>query len=132
MLITTLPDKMLDQMRAIRGSERPVWAQWVSENDGDISSRAMIAQIRPDHDVALRQLQLIRETGIEAAQFVSLRDKVMRSAGVVILNPFVGASHDDVDTRWQEHGRDIRTLSWVTHMRIATMPPANPHPILTP
>jgi LuxR family transcriptional regulator len=131
-LITTLPDRVLDRMRSFRGHERPIWAQWVSENDGDISSDAMIAQIQPAQDVPMRQLQLIRETGIEAAQIISLRDKVLRSAGVVVVNPFPGASYDDLAMRWQEHGSDIRTLCWVTHMRIATMPATNLHPVLTP
>lgn len=131
-IITNLPAAVIERVQTARAGDTPLWAQWVSRNNGEISSEALIALICPDPDNPPNELRAIRQAGLEAAQFLSLRDKVLRSIGAVVLNPWLGATHQDVAERWQDRGRELRTLSWVMHMRLATMPRANLQLRLTP
>lgn len=130
--ITNLPPELVEHVRIARAGDASLWAQWVSGHSGDISSEALFELLCPDPDNQPRELQAIREIGLEAAQFLSLRDKVLRSIGAVVVNPWRGATHQDVAELWQKSGREVRTLCWVMHMRLATMPLCTAQPRLTP
>lgn len=131
-IITNLAPDLVDKIRISRGGQTSLWAQWVNRNSGEISSEALIRKLSIGREEPPPEMQAIRQAGLEAAQFLSLRDKVLRSIGAVVVNPWQGASHQDVSELWEKGGREIRTLSWVVHMRLATMPLSDQQSRLTP
>lgn len=92
------------------------WADWARRNTGSASTRDLVREARGDPalDVALRH-------GVAAGQVISFKDKVLRGHGAVVLNPHVGATHDEAERRWQAAGDEITVLSNVMHMRMATI-----------
>lgn len=128
-LISNLPPEIQRQFGADDMLSQSHWAQWVHLNDGEISSRDLLqetADLPPT-----RMLHTARRPELEATQIISLRDRVLRSRGALILSPRIGASHDEVAELWDRHGRRIRTLARVFHMRMATMR-RETSPVLTP
>lgn len=125
-ILTNLPGVLLDQAQQLGPLEQDSWVQWVLDNDGDISA----------HDLQQHEkspsLLLAARYGLGAAQIVSLRHKVLHSAGGVILMPGKGADDQTVTDLWERSGRDLRVLCWVMHMRVATMHRKAPTATLTP
>lgn len=93
------------------------WAQWALHNEGSISARHLGGQAATDDEA----MALAVEHGVQAGQLVSLKNKVLRAHGAVLLNPGAGASHDEAERLWGRADREITVLSWVMHMRMATI-----------
>ncbi|MDP5306461.1 helix-turn-helix transcriptional regulator [Paracoccus spongiarum] len=97
-----------------------VWSDWARQGPGSIATRSLYetAAARLDQDAAL---QLASAHGLAAGQVVSLRDRVLRGQGTILLVPFAGASHAEADRIWERSHREVMIHSWVLHMRMATL-----------
>lgn len=115
-VLSNLPPRLIDQAQQLRDLHRDPWIEWVLNNDGDIAARDLLAR-----GVHSPSLALAADHGVGAVQIVSLRDKVLNGVGAVLAVPFQGAGDHHLRERWALAGRDVRVLSWVMHMRIATM-----------
>lgn len=98
------------------------WARWALRNSGSISARCLHQRLaEAGSDARGEALTLAEAHGVQAAQVISLKDKVLRSHGAVVLNPYAGAAHDEAERRWSLAHREISALSSVMHMRMATI-----------
>jgi len=126
-VFSNLPTDLVAEVRMLPALERDGWIEWALTHDGDIAAQELRDQGRPSPSFALAERH-----GLAQARIISLRDKVLNSAGAVMVFPFNGAGHADLRDRWQRTGREVRVLSWVLHMRMATMQ-RHPHgAVLTP
>ncbi|WP_265500485.1 helix-turn-helix transcriptional regulator [Paracoccus beibuensis] len=114
-ILMNLPDALLAKAQQLGPFEQDPWVQWVLDHDGDISAHDLQRQRRSP------SLELATRHGFGAAHIVSLRHKVLHSAGGVILLPGHGADQERLEHLWDKAGRDLRVLCWVMHMRVATM-----------
>lgn len=127
-VFTTLPDDLIARAQQLGDLDNDPWVTWVLQNDGDISARDLQARMGQ----ASPSLALATQAGLGQAQIISLRDKVLHSVGAVILFPGRGTGPCAHDRLWATKGREARVLSWVMHMRIATMQRTPPPATLTP
>lgn len=125
-VLTNAPAPVLEEARQLRDLDSDGWVRWVLENDGDISSAELQAQWSSP------SLQVAARYGVGAVHILSLRERVLHSAGAVLLNPHKGADDEVLAQRWRQSGRDMRILSWIMHMRVATMARQQFPPTLTP
>ena len=115
-ILGNMPARLIAEAQALPDLQRDPWVEWVLTHDGDIAAPDLMARGRPSASLALAA-----DHGLGAAQILSLRDKVLNGVGAVLVVPFDGAADHDLRARWGQAGRDVRVLSWVMHMRIATM-----------
>nr|WP_162623864.1 LuxR family transcriptional regulator [Paracoccus saliphilus] len=125
-ILSNAPVAVLEEVRQLRDLEKDGWVRWVMEHDGDISSAELQEQWPSP------SLQVAAKHGLGAVHILSLRERVLHSAGAVLLNPHAGADDKVLAQRWRQSGRDIRVLSWIMHMRVATMPRKQFMTTLTP
>ncbi|MGR3398608.1 MAG: LuxR C-terminal-related transcriptional regulator [Paracoccus sp. (in: a-proteobacteria)] len=114
-ILTNLPDALVDDARQLGPFERDGWVQWVLDHDGDISGDELMRLSGSP------SLELAASRGFGATHILSLRDKVLHSAGGVVLMAGQGMDRDHVARLWNCTGRELRVLCWVMHMRMATM-----------
>ena len=126
-VFSNLPPDLIEQAQRLRDLDQDPWVEWVRDNDGDIASDALQDQFGPS-----RSFGLAAEHGLGHARIISLRDKVLHSVGAVVVMPRRGADAQDLQASWARSGREVRVLSWVMHMRIATMQRNLPKATLTP
>lgn len=126
-VFSNLPPDLIEQAQRLRDLDQDPWVEWVRDNDGDIASDALQDQFGPS-----RSFGLAAEHGLGHARIISLRDKVLHSVGAVVVMPRQGADAQDLQASWARSGREVRVLSWVMHMRIATMQRNLPKATLTP
>ncbi|WP_304613616.1 helix-turn-helix transcriptional regulator [Paracoccus sp. (in: a-proteobacteria)] len=126
-VFSNLPPDLIEQAQRLRDLDQDPWVEWVRDNDGDITSDALQDQFGQS-----RSLGLAAEHGLGHARIISLRDKVLHSVGAVVVMPRRGADAQDLQASWARSGREVRVLSWVMHMRIATMQRNLPKATLTP
>ena len=107
-VFSNLPPDLIEQAQRLRDLDQDPWVEWVRDNDGDIASDALQDQFGPS-----RSFGLAAEHGLGHARIISLRDQ-------------------DLQASWARSGREVRVLSWVMHMRIATMQRNLPKATLTP
>ncbi|WP_216033328.1 helix-turn-helix transcriptional regulator [Paracoccus marinaquae] len=99
---------------------RSVWLRWSARHSGTISTRNLYQDRgKSAQDGSDKAFVLARRLGLEAGQVISLRDPVLHGQGAVLLIPFAGATHDDVERRWAVSHQEITALSWVMHLRMA-------------
>lgn len=106
------------------------WGRWAIRNSGSISARGL-ADLSAG-DAAAEARARAAEHGFEAGQLISLKDKVLRAHGAVLLNPYPGASHAEAERLWHAAEREITLISWLMHMRMATIRRSHPSGRLTP
>lgn len=128
-VLSNLPGTILDQIDQWRMDmlDQDPLTGWVHDNDAEITARDLMARHGPSP-----LLQLAARHGHAEVQILSLRDKVLHSVGAVMVSPGPGADAATLQTRWHACGREVRVLSWVMHMRIATMHRTKPTATLTP
>lgn len=113
-LFSTLPD---EQLAACRDDLCAAgWARW-----GLAQSGAMPLQTLIGTGKAGRDREFLVQHGMLTAQIIGLSDSVTRQHGVLLLNPFAGASMQDLTQRWAKAQRDITSHSWLLHQRVAAM-----------
>ncbi len=95
------------------------WADWAMRNSGSVAARDLENVGRTA--AGSEAMELATRHGLHAGRIISLRNKVMRSNGAIVLNPFAGATHEEVDDLWARSSRQITALSLVMHMRMATI-----------
>lgn len=127
-ILTNLPVEQMATGQLGDRLECDPLVRWVMENDGEIAA----ADLRARPGVISPVLDLAGELGFAHCQIVSLRGKVLDSVGALLVAPGQGTDAETLAERWQQSGRQVRVLSWVTHMRIATMGRALPVATLTP
>lgn len=131
-LITNIPEQMLQETRRARAGRTAQWAEWVERNDGTISFRELRQTPDGAHTTRHPDFEIARQHGLEAIQVVSLRGQVMRWTGAVLLNPRFGATHEELDRLWHDRGREVVLICRVAHLRLATIPRNSGQPLLTP
>lgn len=107
---------------------------WTLHHDGNtaMASIRTVPVSSPAVQAARSQIiALAARHGVRAGRIISLKGKVLRGHGAVLLNPHAGASHDEAEMLWQRSGRAVTLLSWLVHMRIATLPQGQHDVILT-
>jgi len=117
--VTNLPPDIARQFTDSGVISQSLWADWVFNNSGEISSRDLLAAAASG--APTQMLRIARRLDLTAAQILSLRDRELRSHGALLLNPHVGAAHEDVARLWSSGGRQVRVLARVFHLRMATM-----------
>lgn len=122
-VLSSAPKELVEGLMVDGVIPRSPWARWSQENAGDVATRTLLQRtddrardFKPGKAVALMQ-----ERGMLSGRLISLKDKVVRSHGAVFLNPHAGANHDDADRIWSESHRELTLLSWVMHLRMATI-----------
>lgn len=100
--------------RRLLGSSH--WLQWSLTNDGVVANRDIMS---PDEPSETERIAM--QHGLDASYVVSLRGRIMGSHGMVVLNPFAWARYDDADRSWRQNGETVRLLSWLMHLRMATI-----------
>jgi len=97
------------------------WAVWALQNSGNASLRDAClghedgaAEIHP-------AIRLAMDHGVEAGRVISLKNRVPRSHGAVLLCPGGGISHERAETAWQSARGEIGILTSVLHLRLATL-----------
>ncbi|WP_410218554.1 helix-turn-helix transcriptional regulator [Paracoccus sp. (in: a-proteobacteria)] len=128
-VFSNLPDRLLEDSKNLTGLENDPLVQWVLTNDGTVSTADLI---RHNRGVVPPSLLLAQRHDLGVCQIISLRDKVLHSAGAVALMPGKGADEDDLQRQWAQSGRQLKMLTWVMHMRVATMQRKPPAATLTP
>lgn len=116
---SNFPPPFVDRLVSRGALIESPWAQWAMRNEGSVSARGLADQDGGGH--AGRAMALAVEQGVQAGQLISLKNKVLRAQGAVFLNPRPGASHDESEQLWSNGHREITALSWVMHMRMATI-----------
>lgn len=116
-VFSNFPDGLMDKFHHLQDLDRDPCLQWVLNTEGEIASRDLLAR----HGGVSPSIALAARHGLAEGQFVSLRGKVLNSAGLVIVIPYRHATARTLTDRWIASGREVRLLSWVMHMRIATM-----------
>lgn len=127
-VFSNLPEELMEELHQMPNLNRDPCLQWVLASNVEISARDLLDL----HGGTSPTLALARQHGLDQAQFISLRDKVLNSAGMVVVIPHRHADARTLAERWTRSGRDVRILSWVMHMRIATMSRSRAATTLTP
>lgn len=112
---SNFPDNFLNTLtsqRIIYGSN---WDQWALEHDGCIATEQITNCSGPD-----RLSELVKQNGFQGSMLFSLKGKVLRSNGAILLNPGRGASAEEAINLWQANSRELTLICWVAHLRMAT------------
>ncbi len=125
-LFGNLPEPIMKQAVAERMTAESRWATWVRNNVGNIGMDQLSTDDEPDAIASL-----VQRHGFSAGQLFSLRDHVLRSHAALLLCPPPGTSVAQHQTLWREHRHDLVALSWIMHLRMATMPRHRPSAPLT-
>lgn len=121
-----LPEPIMEQAAAERMVADSRWSAWVRHNVGNIGMDQLSADNEPDAIGAL-----LKRHGFGAGQLLSLRDHVLRSHAALLLCPQPGATVAQHQTIWRTHRHEVGALSWIMHLRMATMPRHRPSAPLT-
>lgn len=89
---------------------------WSLQNSGSIALHELVA-IHSTDPLA----EMLVTHHLQAGRLISLKDRVLRSHGAVMINPFSKATPEDTESRWSKAHHEIGVLSWVMHMRMATI-----------
>ena len=106
---------------------------WALENEGAISW-SKIEEVLSDGNVTgkMRQVhEFNRKHSVTAGYTVTFTSVSARSKGAISMAARPGMSQEDIDAVWEEHGEDILLMNNVAHLKILTMPYAQPNRGLT-
>ena len=107
--------------------------RWALEHDGACSWRVMQDMISSGtlSDQERKVVAFNQSHDVTAGYSISFQSLSPRSKGAIALTARTGLSQEDVDAIWAEHGDDITVLNNITHLRILSLPYANPGRSLT-
>ena len=108
--------------------------RWSADHEGACSWRliAEVAAAGPITPAMQRIFALNNRFDVKAGYSVSFRDVSVRAKGAIGLCARPGMTQHEVDTIWDEHGREITVINNLTHLRITSMPFASSRRALTP
>ena len=115
-IFNNFPTDFVDTLVAHEIPSGSRWASWALRNSGNISL-ATLAETYGGDGLS----ETASERGLAGGRLLSLKDKVLRSHGAVILNPRLGISVIEADEVWEQNADDVRALCWIMHMRMATI-----------
>ncbi|WP_200684548.1 helix-turn-helix transcriptional regulator [Paracoccus caeni] len=115
-IFSNYPKEFTDALSTRRLLTDSQLSAWTVRNAGSIALQDLVER-SPDDPVAV----LIRGHRMQAGRVISLKDKVLRSHGAIMLNPFADATSEEAEFRWLRSHHEIGVLSWVMHMRMATI-----------
>lgn len=96
------------------------WVDWARHNQGNIRLSKLTAELRDRPDI-VKAYGIAQRHGLGAARLISLRCRVARADGVVAICPAMSTSTDAEELLWARVRREISTLTYVAHMRLATI-----------
>lgn len=107
--------------------------QWTMNNSGSASwSQASTALDRGElSEDQLNVLDVNRSFGINAGYTVSFPTVSSRTKGAISLAARSDLTQKQVDDIWAEHGREIEVINNVAHLKVQSLPYANPERELT-
>jgi len=109
---------------------RAPMVRWALENEGACSWGALP---RPD-DCSKSDAEVLefnRKMEVTAGYTVSFRTTSSRSKGAIALTAARGMTQNEVDALWAMHGADIQLMNEMVHLKILSLPHANPARSLT-
>nr|WP_010397335.1 LuxR family transcriptional regulator [Paracoccus sp. TRP] len=106
---------------------------WLVENPGCdswdwIHRRRLEGLLSPREE---RALDLFARHGHVAGYGLGLGDGIKRRRGGVLLSGKPGMSQHELDQLWTQRGRLIQALTGLVHLRLSTLPYAEPQDVLT-
>lgn len=103
--------------------------RWALENEGACSWSALRnATPTPEEQ---RVLAFNESMNVTAGYSVSFKTTSSRAKGAIALTARPGLSQQDVDALWAMHGADIELMNEIAHLKIMSLPHANPARSLT-
>lgn len=98
--------------------------RWALENTGACSWRWMGEQARAGLLTPSEQrvVEYNSEHGIQAGYSVSFPETSPRCRGAIALTAAPGASQDEIDQVWHQHGPEIVAMNNVAHLKIRNLP----------
>lgn len=107
---------------------------WALENEGAGSWR-MIGQMMQSQTMTADERRVYdfnAGMGVTVGYTVSFKSVSARSKGAISLCARAGIGQDEIDTIWDQHGRDILLMNNIAHLKILTLPYNPPNRGLTP
>ncbi|UFM64995.1 LuxR family transcriptional regulator [Paracoccus sp. MA] len=106
---------------------------WLVGNQGSESwdwmhQRRLAGRLTPCEE---RALDLFARYGHVAGYAIGLGDRVERIRAGIILGGPIGMRQDKLDELWSQHGRMIEAVSGLMHLRLSSLPYAEPDCVLT-
>jgi LuxR family transcriptional regulator len=97
---------------------------WALNNEG-VCSWGILAQMQSTQtltDAERRVLAFNYKMDVTAGYTISFKSVSARSKGAIALTARRGMSQAEIDTVWEEHGRDIHLMNNIAHLKILTLP----------
>lgn len=113
-IFSTFPDESLDHMLKFCDIHGRIWREGQA---GDVVPPDTPGAARFSGEVRL----LVDRFGGAVARVLSLREPSLRTSCTIVMNSAPDATEADVRKLWSRHGRDITALSWILHIRLATL-----------
>ncbi len=107
--------------------------RWALENEGAGSWR-MIGQMMASQTITAderRVYEFNARMGVTVGYTISFNSVSARSKGAISLCAHSGATQDEIDAIWEEHGQEILLMNNVAHLKIMTLPYHAPNRGLT-
>lgn len=104
--------------------------RWALENEGACSWGALRREMIPT-EPEQKVLAFNARMNVTAGYTVSFKTTSSRAKGAIALTARPGMSQQDVDALWALHGADIELMNEIAHLKIMSLPHANPARSLT-
>lgn len=133
-LLTSYPARLAHEVLSQKFIENAaLWRRWTSagrgtESWGRLQQRRLAGRL-PSVDE--RALDMFARHGFSAGYTIGLGDTVQRVRAVVIVGGPVGTRQDRLDEFWRRHGETAEALTGLLHLRLSTLPYAQPEGVLT-
>ena len=133
-LLTSYPARLAHEVLSQKFIENAaLWRRWTSagrgtESWGRLQQRRLAGRLPA---VDQRVLDMFAKHGFSAGYTIGLGDTVQRVRAVVIVGGPVGTRQDRLDECWCRHGGTAEALTGLLHLRLSTLPYAQPGGVLT-
>ena len=104
--------------------------RWALQNEGACSWGALRQNATPS-PAEQKVLTFNASMNVTAGYTVSFKTTSSRAKGAIALTARTGMSQDEVDALWALHGDDIELMNEIAHLKIMSLPHANPARSLT-
>lgn len=115
------PDYMVHFVEGGLYSESPMF-KWAADNTGAGSWANAARYFDPTNQRQLELVSLNAKFGLSAGYTISFRESSSRNKSAIALVAPGDVSQQDVDERWQTHGRVLTQMNYCLHHKLITLP----------
>jgi LuxR family transcriptional regulator len=107
--------------------------KWVLENEGAASWKILGEMLETGAltESERKVLEFNRKMNVTAGYSISFKSISPRAKGAIALTARADISQEEIDAIWADHGDDIMVMNNVCHLKIMTLPYAQPNQTLT-